>query len=118
MQRKHYTLVSVGPTLQKSTERLPGHALYHSRHDLVNSNLQPTGRWPRFLELTLKPTEPPDLNVDTFLDFRLKQLFAYVKMVSKACSKILIPRVHSMISINYPEITLNLYTFDSLGVPL
>ena len=35
MQRKHYTLISVGPTLQKSTLILPGQALYHSHHGLV-----------------------------------------------------------------------------------
>ena len=33
MQRKHYTLISVGPALLKST----GQALYHSHHGLVDS---------------------------------------------------------------------------------
>jgi hypothetical protein len=37
VQRKQYTLFSVGPTLRKSTLILPGQALYHSHHGLVAS---------------------------------------------------------------------------------
>ena len=36
MQHKHYTLISVGPALLKSTDRLPWQALYHSHHSLVD----------------------------------------------------------------------------------